>query len=200
MGHVIIGMQHHPFDYLKRFDQQSTQRRLEEACHLFHCGHLHQPDATQAVTRSGKCLTLSAGASFESRRLGKSSGSVRNAPRFRCLAVQRRKAIPRSHRLAETTPMGSASCRAFSARRGDATSIKLFVQYAGKLRFTENRCARLTSPLAFYRSHNPPARRQMGDVEATDAGNTPISPGAALELYVALTFLNAPCNSCPQRV
>ena len=65
--HVIIGMQHHPFDYLRRFDQQSTQRRLEEACHLFHCGHLHQPDATQAVTRTGKCLTMSAGASFESR-------------------------------------------------------------------------------------------------------------------------------------
>ena len=65
--HVIIGMQHHPFDYLKRFDQQSTQRRIEDACHLFHCGHLHQPDAAQAVTRSGKCLTLAAGASFESR-------------------------------------------------------------------------------------------------------------------------------------
>ena len=65
--HVIVGMQHHPFDYLKRFDQQSTQRRLEDACHLFHCGHLHQADATQAVTGSGKCLTLSAGASFESR-------------------------------------------------------------------------------------------------------------------------------------
>lgn len=65
--HVIVGMQHHPFDYLKRFDQQATQHRLEDACHLFHCGHLHQPDATQAVTRSGKCLALSAGASFESR-------------------------------------------------------------------------------------------------------------------------------------
>ena len=65
--HVTIGMQHHPFDYLKRFDQQSTQRRLEDACHLFHCGHLHQPDAKQAVTRSGRCLAVSAGASFESR-------------------------------------------------------------------------------------------------------------------------------------
>lgn len=65
--HVIIGMQHHPFDYLRRFDQQSTQRRLEDACHIFHHGHLHQPDAKQAVTSSGKCLTLAAGASFESR-------------------------------------------------------------------------------------------------------------------------------------
>ncbi len=66
--HVIIGMQHHPFDFLKRFDQRSTQHRLEDVCHLFHCGHLHEPDAMQAVTRSGKCLTLAAGASFESRR------------------------------------------------------------------------------------------------------------------------------------
>ena len=65
--HLIIGMQHHPFDYLKRFDQQSTERRLQEVCHFFHCGHLHEPDAVQAVTRSGNCLTLSAGASFESR-------------------------------------------------------------------------------------------------------------------------------------
>ena len=65
--HIIIGMQHHPFDYLKRFDQQSTQHRLEDACHFFHCGHLHQPDAMQAVTQSGNCLVLSAGASFESR-------------------------------------------------------------------------------------------------------------------------------------
>lgn len=65
--HIIVGMQHHPFDYLRRFDQQSTQRRLEDACHVFHHGHLHQPDAMQAVTHSGKCLTLAAGASFESR-------------------------------------------------------------------------------------------------------------------------------------
>ena len=65
--HIVIGMQHHPFDYLKRFDQQSTQRRLEDACHIFHCGHLHEPDAVQAVTRSGKCLILAAGASYESR-------------------------------------------------------------------------------------------------------------------------------------
>ena len=65
--HIILGMQHHPFDYLTRFDQQSTQRRLEDACHVFHHGHLHQAHAEQAVTRSGDCLTLAAGASFESR-------------------------------------------------------------------------------------------------------------------------------------
>ena len=65
--HVVIGIQHHPFDYLRRFDQRSTQRRLQEACHFIHCGHLHEPDATAAATQSGSCLTIAAGASFESR-------------------------------------------------------------------------------------------------------------------------------------
>ena len=65
--HVIVGIQHHPFDFLKRFDQQSTQHRLEKSCHLIHCGHLHEPDASQAAVHSGKCLTLAAGALFESR-------------------------------------------------------------------------------------------------------------------------------------
>ena len=33
--HIIIGIQHHPFDILKRFDRRPTQRRLEEACHFY---------------------------------------------------------------------------------------------------------------------------------------------------------------------
>ena len=66
--HIIIGMQHHPFDFLMRFDQRSTQARLEEACHFVHCGHLHEPQASEAANHSGHCLTLAAGASFSSRR------------------------------------------------------------------------------------------------------------------------------------
>ena len=65
--HVVIAIQHHPFDHLRRFDQRSTQRRLQEACHFIHCGHLHEPDATAAATQSGSCLAIAAGASFESR-------------------------------------------------------------------------------------------------------------------------------------
>ena len=65
--HIVIGMAHHPFSLLRDFDQPPTQRRLEEACHFFHCGHLHVPDATNVATQSGNCLTLAAGASFESR-------------------------------------------------------------------------------------------------------------------------------------
>ena len=65
--HIVIGMAHHPFALLSEFDRPSTQQRLENACHFFHCGHLHVPDASEVVTHSGHCLTLAAGASFESR-------------------------------------------------------------------------------------------------------------------------------------
>ena len=66
--HIIIGMQHHPFDFLMRYDQRSTQYRLEEACHFLHCGHLHESQATEVANHSGHCLTLVAGASFASRK------------------------------------------------------------------------------------------------------------------------------------
>ncbi len=65
--HVVIGIGHHPFDLLRDFDRSPTQRRLEEACHFFHCGHLHEPAAAGVVSHSGNCLTLVAGASFASR-------------------------------------------------------------------------------------------------------------------------------------
>ena len=65
--HIVIGMAHHPFSLLSEFDRPPTQRRLEDACHFFHCGHLHVPDASHVATQSGNCLTLTAGASFESR-------------------------------------------------------------------------------------------------------------------------------------
>ena len=65
--HIVIGMAHHPFALLNEFDRLPTQHRLENVCHFFHCGHLHVPDASSIATHSGRCLTLTAGASFESR-------------------------------------------------------------------------------------------------------------------------------------
>lgn len=64
---IVIGMQHHPFDYLRRFDQSATQHRLESACHFIHSGHLHEPSATGTSSHAGRGLTLYAGASFASR-------------------------------------------------------------------------------------------------------------------------------------
>ena len=65
--HVVLSLQHHPFDLLQRFDRRPVQRRLEEACDFVHCGHLHDPEVTEVVVERGRCITITAGASFESR-------------------------------------------------------------------------------------------------------------------------------------
>ena len=67
LPHVVLGLQHHPFDLLQRFDRRPVQRRLEEACDFVHCGHLHDPEVTEVVVEKGRCITITAGASFESR-------------------------------------------------------------------------------------------------------------------------------------
>lgn len=66
--HIVIGMAHHPFHLLQEFDRFPAQSRIERACHFFHCGHLHEPEAAISGYSSTGCLTLSAGASFETRQ------------------------------------------------------------------------------------------------------------------------------------
>ena len=65
--HVVLGLQHHPFDLLRRFDRRPVQHRMEEACHFMHCGHLHDPEVKEVAVAGGRCITITAGASFESR-------------------------------------------------------------------------------------------------------------------------------------
>lgn len=66
-AHFVIAMGHHPFHLLNDFDRRPVQRRIEEACHSYHCGHLHDPELRDAVHTGAHCLTIAAGASFESR-------------------------------------------------------------------------------------------------------------------------------------
>ena len=65
--HVVIGLQHHPFELLQRFDQRAVRRRMEEACDFVHCGHVHDPEVRDVGVGAGRCITVTAGASFESR-------------------------------------------------------------------------------------------------------------------------------------
>ena len=67
LPHVVLGLQHHPFDLLRRFDRRPVQHRIEKACHFVHCGHLHDPEVKEVVVANGRCITITAGASFESR-------------------------------------------------------------------------------------------------------------------------------------
>ena len=66
-AHLVIAMGHHPFHLLYDFDRRPAQRRIEEACHFYHCGHLHDPESRDAVHAGAHCLTVAAGASFDSR-------------------------------------------------------------------------------------------------------------------------------------
>lgn len=66
--HVIITMAHHPFQLLQDFDRRPVQNRIEQSCHFFQCGHLHEPEARAAGLNASGCLTLSAGAAYETRQ------------------------------------------------------------------------------------------------------------------------------------
>jgi predicted phosphodiesterase len=66
--HIVIAISHHPFHLLREFDRVVVQNRIERSCHFFHCGHLHEPEARNAAESGSGCLTLAAGASFETRQ------------------------------------------------------------------------------------------------------------------------------------
>ena len=66
--HVVLAMAHHPFHLLQEFDRPLVQRRVEESAHFFHCGHLHEPESRLAGPVGTGCLTVTAGASYETRQ------------------------------------------------------------------------------------------------------------------------------------
>ena len=65
--HIIAAMAHHPLHLLQDFDRRNVQTRIEGFCHFLHCGHLHNPEARPTGNSPLGCLTLAAGASFETR-------------------------------------------------------------------------------------------------------------------------------------
>ena len=66
--HIVLAMSHHPLHVLQEFDRRPAQARIERSCHFLHCGHLHEPEQRPAGYGANACLTLAAGASFETRQ------------------------------------------------------------------------------------------------------------------------------------
>lgn len=62
--HIVVAMAHHPLHLLQDFDRRTVQARIDAACHFLHCGHLHDPEVRP---NGDTCLTVAAGASFETR-------------------------------------------------------------------------------------------------------------------------------------
>lgn len=66
-AHIVIGMAHHPLHLLSDFDRNASTRHITTRCDFFHCGHLHQPESHGSGFDASACLTVAAGASFETR-------------------------------------------------------------------------------------------------------------------------------------
>lgn len=75
-AHVVVAMAHHPFHLLQEFDRQPVMSRVERVCHFLHCGHLHEPEARTTVSGGTGCLTLAAGASYDTRQSHNSYSTV----------------------------------------------------------------------------------------------------------------------------
>ena len=65
--HIVIGMAHHPLRLLQEFDQGPVHTLVEEGFDFFHCGHLHEPSTSLTGPGGSGCLTVAAGAAFQSR-------------------------------------------------------------------------------------------------------------------------------------
>lgn len=75
-ANIVVAMTHHPFHLLQDFDRRPAMNRIESACHFLHCGHLHEPESRTTGPSGTGCLTLAAGASYESRQSANSYSIV----------------------------------------------------------------------------------------------------------------------------
>ena len=65
--HIVVALAHHPLHLLQDFDRHNVQTRIDRHCQFFHCGHLHQSETRPTGNSPLGCLTVAAGASFETR-------------------------------------------------------------------------------------------------------------------------------------
>ena len=64
---IVVTMVHHPFHLLREFDRIRVTNRTTTASHFLHSGHLHEPEAKALASGNAACLSLAAGALYETR-------------------------------------------------------------------------------------------------------------------------------------
>jgi len=72
-----IAMLHHPFNWLKEFDQRDSATLLTNQCDFILHGHLHQTGVQQLVTPDSGAMIIAAGASYEDRKYPNTYNFVR---------------------------------------------------------------------------------------------------------------------------
>ena len=64
---LVIGLMHHPMDWLAPFEHTAIKHLAAEHCHLLFRGHVHE-DSVETISQAGNHLKIfTAGASYESR-------------------------------------------------------------------------------------------------------------------------------------
>lgn len=65
---LVVGVLHHPPDWLRNFDQRSLEERFLPECDFMHRGHLHEPNVQIISQLSGRsCILIAAGAGHAGR-------------------------------------------------------------------------------------------------------------------------------------
>lgn len=73
---LIIGVLHHPPNWLRDFDKSTFDERFLPMCDVLHRGHLHEPEVKLLYTESLEpCLAIAAGAGYAGRQF-KNSYSI----------------------------------------------------------------------------------------------------------------------------
>jgi hypothetical protein len=64
---ILVAILHHPFGWLRDFDQRDSVKLLSDKCDFILHGHLHQTEAQQFVTPDGGAIIIASGASYKDR-------------------------------------------------------------------------------------------------------------------------------------
>ncbi len=67
-GDIRIVVQHHPFEWLARFDRDQVERPLRQGADFLLWGHEHCPSPLSIQGPGADCVTMPAGATYERRR------------------------------------------------------------------------------------------------------------------------------------
>lgn len=64
---LVIGLMHHPFNWLRKFDEDAIKNKLISNCHFILHGHEHDDDLTMTIKPGRKTCIISSGSAYEKK-------------------------------------------------------------------------------------------------------------------------------------
>jgi len=91
---IRIAVLHHPFDWLRDFDQHGSAALLSTGCDFILHGHLHKTGTQQLVTPDSGAMIIAAGASYEGREYPNSYNFVQLSTKSGKIVLRRYSDTP----------------------------------------------------------------------------------------------------------